>query len=58
MVDESNDSLTSLLHLEGGSGDHTIITDMASFDTRVDLDIDRLNIDFVVIDVIIYSNRG
>jgi hypothetical protein len=53
VVDESNNSLTSLLHLEGRSRHHTIITDMASFDARVDLNIDRLDIDFVVINVII-----
>jgi hypothetical protein len=53
MVDESNDSLTSLLHLEGGSRDHTIITNMASFDARVNLDIDRLDVNFVVINVVV-----
>ena len=53
MVDESYDSLTTLLHFESRSRNHTIITDMASFDARIDLKIDRLDVDFVVINVFI-----
>jgi hypothetical protein len=53
MIDEANDSLTALLHMEGRSRDYTIITDMACFDTRIDFDIDRLDLDFVVIDIFI-----
>ena len=53
MIDEANDSLTTLLHLEGWSRDHAIVTDMSCFDARVDLDINRLDINLVVIDVFI-----
>jgi hypothetical protein len=53
MIDKANDSLTPLLHLKGRSRDYTIITDMACFDARIDLDIDRLDLDFVVIDIFI-----
>jgi hypothetical protein len=53
MVDEPDDSLTSLLHLESRSRNHTIITDMTSFDARIDFKIDRLDVDFVVINVFI-----
>jgi hypothetical protein len=53
MIDKSNNSFTPLLHLEGRSRDYTIIPDMACFDARIDLDIDRLDLDFVVIDVFV-----
>ena len=57
MIDEADDSLTTLLHLESWSRNHAIVTNMACFDARVDFDIDRLDINFVVINVIIGSNR-
>ena len=52
MVDEANDSFTTLLHLESWSGNHTIISNMACFDARVDLNVDRLDIDLVVVNVL------
>jgi hypothetical protein len=58
MIDEANDGLTPLLHMEGRSRDYTIVTDMACFDTRIDLDIDRLDLDFVVINVLIRPECG
>jgi hypothetical protein len=53
MIDKANNSLTPLLHLKGRSGDYTIVTNMACFNSRVDFDIDRLDLDFVVIDVFV-----
>jgi hypothetical protein len=53
MIDKPNNSLTALLHMEGRSRDYTIVTDMACFDARIDFDIDRLDLDFIVIDILI-----
>jgi len=51
MVDEANNSFAALLHLESRSGNHTVVSDMACFDARVDFDVDRLDINLVVVDV-------
>jgi hypothetical protein len=53
MVDESNDSFTTLLHPEGRTGHNSVISNMACFLARIDLDIDWLDIYLVVIDVVV-----
>ena len=53
MVDEADDCFTPLLHLESRSRDRTIVPDVSCFLARVDLDIDRLDINLVVINVVV-----
>lgn len=56
MVDEAHNSFTPLLHLESWSRNSSIVTDVSSFLARIDLDIYRLDIDLIVINVVVYPD--
>lgn len=55
MVDESNNGFTTLLHPEGRTGHYPVISNMACFLARIDLDIDWLDIYLVIIDIVVRS---
>lgn len=53
MIDEANDCFTPLFHLESWSRDGTIVTDVPCFLARVDFDIDRLDVNLIVINIVV-----
>lgn len=53
MIDEADNSFTSLLHLESRSRNGTVVTNVSCFLARINLYINRLDFDFIVINVVI-----
>lgn len=53
MVNETNDRFTPLLHFESRSRDGAIVSNMPCFLARVDLDIDRLDVNLVIVNVVV-----
>lgn len=52
MIDKANNSLSTLAHAESGTGDTTVVTNETSFaKSRIDLDINWLDINLVVVEV-------
>lgn len=58
MIDESNNCLTALLHHEGWTRNDAIIPNMACLLAGVDFEIYRLDIDFIVVNVIIGPSQS
>ena len=55
MVDKTDNGLPSPLHVEGGSWNTAIISNMACLGARIDLDINRLDLDLIVVDVVEFA---
>lgn len=53
MVDEAHNSFTPLLHLESRSRNGSIVTNVSCFLARIALNINRFDIDLVVINVVV-----
>lgn len=55
MVDKANNGLPSPLHMEGGSWNTAIVSNMACLGTRINFDIDRFDFYLIVVDVVEFA---
>jgi hypothetical protein len=58
MVDKADNGLPSPLHVEGGSWNTAIVSNVTCLGARIDFNINRLDFDLVVVDVVELAADG